>query len=76
MPDGELATYPVPVPDLDTVKLYLPAGGGGAKVAATVVSALMVTTHVPVPEQLPPDQPEKEWPESGVAVSVTVDPLL
>jgi hypothetical protein len=30
-----------------------------------------VTTQVPVPEQLPPDQPVNVAPAAGVAVSVT-----
>ena len=37
----------------------------------TVVSAPSVTTHVPVPEQPPPDQPVNVEFASGVAVSVT-----
>src|SRR5947209_10187408 len=40
-------------------------------VAVTVVSALSVTVQVPMPEQLPPDQPANVDPESGVAVRVT-----
>jgi hypothetical protein len=34
----------------------------------------MVTTQVPMPEQPPPDQPEKWKPMDGVAVSVTSVP--
>jgi hypothetical protein len=40
-----------------------------------VVAALRVTTHAPVPEQLPPLQPAKEEPDVGVAVRVTAVPL-
>ena len=65
---------PDPVPDLETVKLKLPTGGGGANVAVIVVSELIVTTHVPVPEHPPPDHPEKELSVSGIAVKVTVVP--
>jgi hypothetical protein len=64
------------VPDFVTVKLKLLTGGGGANVAVTVVSADTVTTHDSVPEHPPPDQPEKEWPEFGVAVRVTVVPSV
>ena len=43
-------------------------------VAVTVVSPPMVTMHVPVPEQPPPDQPENVEPVAAVAVNVTVVP--
>ena len=36
----------------------------------------MVTAHVPVPLQPPPDQPVNTEPDAGAAVNVTVDPLL
>jgi hypothetical protein len=35
------------------------------------VSLFALTTHAPVPEHPPPDQPVKELPGSGVAVRVT-----
>ena len=44
-------------------------------VAVTVVSAVSVTTQVPVPVQPPPVQPVKVEPAAGVAVSVTAVPL-
>jgi hypothetical protein len=44
-------------------------------VAVTVVAALSVTVQVPVPEQLPPLQPEKVEPAAGAAVKVTAVPL-
>ena len=47
----------------------------GTNVAVTVVAVVIVTTHVPVPEQPPPDQPANEPPD-GVAVNVTIVPLL
>ena len=49
MPVGELLTVPTPIPLLITVSVYC-----GTKVAVTVVSAVMVTTHVPVPLHPPP----------------------
>ena len=45
-------------------------------VAVTAVSALIITVHVPVPEQPPPDQPANVEPVAGVAVSVTCVPVL
>jgi hypothetical protein len=44
-------------------------------VAVTVVAAVSVTVHVPVPEQPPPLQPVKVEPAAGTAVRVTVVPL-
>ena len=46
------------------------------KVAVTVVAALRVTVHVPVPEHPPPLQPVKIEPAAGAAVSVTAVPLV
>ena len=46
-----------------------------AKLAVTVVLAVRVTLQLPVPEQAPL-QPVKLDPVSGVAVRVTVVPLL
>jgi hypothetical protein len=46
------------------------------KVAVTVVAVFIVTTHDPVPEQPPPDQPVKVLSASGAAVSVTVAPSV
>ena len=45
-------------------------------VAVTDWSALIVTVHVPVPEQPAPLQPVKVEPAAGVAVSVTTVPSL
>jgi hypothetical protein len=67
MPAGALVTEPVPVPVLLTVS----ARGARLNVAVTVVSAVRLTTHVPVPVQPPPDQPANTEVASGVAVSVT-----
>ncbi len=42
--------------------------------ALTVVLALMLKEHPPVPEQALPLQPAKVLPAAGVAVSVTMEP--
>ena len=52
MPDGDDVT--VPEPDFATVSVNC-----GVNVAVTVVFAVTVTAHVPVPLQPPPDQPVK-----------------
>jgi hypothetical protein len=44
-------------------------------VAATEVGLLIVTVHVLVPLQPPPDQPVKVEPFAGCAISVTGVPL-
>jgi hypothetical protein len=44
------------------------------KVAIIPVSELIVVEQVPLPVQLPPDQPEKTDPLSANAVSVTTVP--
>jgi hypothetical protein len=43
-----------------------------SNVAVTVVAAVTVVMHAPVPEQPPPDHPKKTSPLAGVAVNVTV----
>jgi hypothetical protein len=43
-------------------------------VAVTVLSALIVVWHEPVPEQPPPDQPAKVDPDAALALSVTCVP--
>lgn len=58
-------TFPEPTPDNETVSaLFCP------KLAVTDEVAVIVTAHVAVPLHAPP-QPEKLYPEAGVAVSVT-----
>jgi hypothetical protein len=52
-----------------------PAIGCAPKLAATVWRAVIATVQTPVPLQSPP-QPEKLWVASGVAVSVTVVPVV
>ena len=66
IPAGLLVS--VPVPDFVTVRLYL---GSCVKVADTLLTAFIATTHEPVPEHAPP-QPLNCQPESGVAVKVTL----
>ena len=73
IPAGALVTVPLPVPALPTVSVKVWAVCG-VKVAVTVVAALMLTVHVPVPVHAPV-QPLKVEPAAGVAVNVTVVPL-
>ena len=49
--------------------------GAWTKLAVTVLSASMVTTHGPVPEHAPV-QLSKAYPDSAVAVTVTSTPAL
>jgi hypothetical protein len=70
IPAGELVTEPLPVPVFVTVSVCW-----SVNVAVTVVPAFIVTWHVPVPEQPPPDQPANLEPAAAVAVSVTEVPL-
>ncbi len=51
-------------------------GGSMLNVAVTDSLLFMVTTHVPVPPQPPPDHPAKADPAAGVAVRVTTVPSL
>ena len=69
IPAGLLLTLPEPDPPTATV-----SEGSKSNVAVTLVSALIVTTHVPVPEQTPPLQPENVDRAAGLAVSVTFVP--
>jgi len=61
------ATVPPPLPAVVTVN------GKIAKIAVTVRTALIVTTHESLPVQAPL-QPTNPEPGAGVAVSVTVVP--
>ena len=67
IPAALLVTVPVPVPARVTVSAKL----CGVNVAVTVVAAVTVTVHGPVPEHPPPLQPVNVEPVAGVAVSVT-----
>ena len=71
IPAGTLVTVPLPAPALLTVSVVV----ARANVAVTVVAAVIVTVHVPVPPHPPPLQPVKIEPASGVAVRLTVVPL-
>src|ERR1700758_2509791 len=51
-------------------------GGFAVNVAVTDSSELIVTAHVPVPEQPPPDQPAKLDPAAAAAVNVTCVPAV
>ena len=75
IPTGELVTVPEPLPVLPTVRAKV---GVGEKVAVTLVADVpIVTVQVPVPVHPPPLQPEnREADDAGVAVRVTVLPLL
>src|SRR6266545_1847186 len=68
MPPTSDVTVPVPEPFIVTHTLAVTK-----TVAVTFRAALIVTVHVPVPEQSP-DQPEKAEPEEAAAVSVTSVP--
>jgi len=70
MPVGTLATVPLPVPVLFTVRVK----AWTVKVAVTIVAALRLTTQASVPEQPPPLQPVKVEPVAGVAVRVIMVP--
>jgi len=71
MPAGLLVTVPVPVPFFVTVSVT----GVAVNAAVTEVSALTVTTHVPVPVQAPL-QPANAEPVAGAAVRVTAVPAV
>ena len=69
IPGGLLVTVPLPLPAFATVSVC-----GPENVAATALSAFIVTTHVvPAPVQAPP-QPVNELSGPGVAVNVTAVP--
>ena len=67
IPAGLEATDPEPVPSSETDRVSV----FSVKVAVTEVAPVTETTHVPVPEHPPPDQPVKSELAFGVAVSVT-----
>jgi hypothetical protein len=64
---------PDPVPVDPTVSVEV-GGGLVVNVAVTDWAPLIVTVHVPMPEQPPPDQAAKLDPDAGVAVNVTIVP--
>ena len=69
MPEGVLATLPLPVPLKATAST-----GEALKLAITEVFCVSVTVHTPVPWQAP-DHPAKKKFAAGDAVSVTWVPL-
>jgi hypothetical protein len=69
IPAGLLVTVPLPVKPTVNRKVC------AAKVAVTVVAAVMLVVHVPVPLQPPPLQPWNTFPAAALAVSVTAVPL-
>jgi hypothetical protein len=70
MPDGLEVTIPPPDPEWVTVSRYRLA----VNVAVTVVAAVIVTVHEPVPLHPPPDQPAKYEPVLGEADRRTAAP--
>jgi hypothetical protein len=71
IPAGVEVTVPAPSPDLVTVS----AKFCRLNVAATDLTALMVTVHVEPETVAHPVQPMKVEPRAGEAVSVTAVPL-
>jgi len=71
IPAGVEVTVPPPSPDLVTVS----AKFCRLNVAATDLTALMVTVHVEAETVSHPVQPRKVEPRAGEAVSVTAVPL-
>lgn len=74
-PAGALVTVPSLAPP-EAVGTVTETGTSGVKFAATDVFAVTVNVQVPVPTHEAPLQPVNVDPAAGVAVSVTVDPLL
>jgi hypothetical protein len=70
IPAGALATDPDPVP----ASVTFTGKEAGMKLALTDCAEFMVTEHVPVPEQAPPQPANTEAEEVGVAVRPTTVP--
>jgi hypothetical protein len=70
IPAGLLVTTPLPLPVGLTVSVRT-----AVKVAVTLAAETMLTMHVPVPEQPPPDQPANLDPLAGSPVSLTWVPI-
>jgi hypothetical protein len=67
MPAGLLEIEPLPVPDLETLRINVLR----VNVAVTDLAAVIGTRQVSIPEQYPL-QPVKVDPVAGVAVRITV----
>jgi hypothetical protein len=74
MPTGLLVTVPAPAPLSAMFSPTVPLADN-VKVAVTDCALLRLTVQAPVPEHAP-DHPENVLPDAGVAVSITVVPLL
>jgi hypothetical protein len=72
IPAGTDVTEPLPLPARATVS----ANVCSVNVAVTVVAAVIVIVHGPVPLHPPPDHPVNVEPVAGTAVSVVTSPAL
>jgi hypothetical protein len=72
IPAGVLVTVPVPEPASLTLN-WTPVA---LNAAAAVAALLRTSVHVPEDPEHAPDHPPKETPELGVALRVTVVPLV
>jgi hypothetical protein len=75
IPGGELVTIPSEASGPALVTERVKVAAEALKVAVTAAAAVIVTVQAPVPAQAP-DQPAKVEPVAGVAVRVTVVPLV
>ncbi len=73
MPE-QLIPLPVTEPEPEPASATERVRRTGANVAETFWSELMVTVHVPVAPQPPPDQPVNVDPAAGAADNVTAVP--
>jgi len=73
IPLGLELIVPLPVPDLTTVKVKFEMEV--VKEAVTVMEVDIATVQVPVPIHTPL-HPVNELPDAGVAVKVTIAPVL
>src|SRR5688500_8723075 len=70
MPPGFDVIAPTPLPATETPRVCCCS----ANVAVTLVAAVTLTLHSPVPEQPPPDHPTKTDPTPGIAINSTAVP--
>ena len=76
IPAGELVTVPEPWPDRSAVSTNDEVEVFRAKLAMTILAAFIATVQVPLPEHPSPLHPVNVAVADGVAVSVTVAPLV